>query len=92
MTHYLSYSPRALVMKTNTAYCDSLNDSLSIIFPARIGHENQHCVPHKQAHLLEPGLVDTPLARREFARFGIDWSQVQQPGDFALEHLKELGL
>jgi tRNA (guanine9-N1)-methyltransferase len=33
--------------------------------------------------LLEPGLIDTAMARKEFSHFGIDWSNIQKPVDFA---------
>ena len=29
--------------------------------------------------LEEPALVDTPLVRREFSHFGIDWTEIQKP-------------
>jgi NAD(P)-dependent dehydrogenase (short-subunit alcohol dehydrogenase family) len=35
--------------------------------------------------LFEPGLVDTPMVRREFAHFGIEWSGIPKPSDFAEE-------
>ena len=44
-----------------------------------------------QLVLTEPGLVDTPLARREFARFGVDWSTVQTPDALATEVLNKVG-
>ena len=61
---------------------------------SRAERKAEEAASHHTIHLVEPALVDTPLARVEFARFGIDFDAgaVTTAASFAEDTLTSLWL
>ncbi|HVY35865.1 MAG TPA: SDR family NAD(P)-dependent oxidoreductase [Candidatus Paceibacterota bacterium] len=61
---------------------------------AKLTKKKQREGIYKHLLLSEPGRIDTPMAREQFARKGIevDWSKELKPWEFAIQELRKVGL